>query len=770
MKYTIIITIYNKEKYLSKAIESACTQNYNNYEVIVVNDGSTDNSEKLILKLQNKYKFKYYKKENTGVSDTRNYAINKVETPYFLFLDADDYLEKDLLKVVDEYKDYDLLSFNGLNKDINNNIIKNMNKPIHNGTGEDFLEKIVLNKSEYTVPWGYIFNKEFIIKNNLFYPKGEILEDFYLLPFIIAEANKVISIDYTGYNYITNNNSIINNKDNKQKITNTYLKHYQNMLNKINNSNYTNNLKLVLKDSIAGAIIWYGSTLNNKEQKEYINKVKKLKVTSNLNKNIIKKTIIKLCYKLNIYYPVREVYLKLFINNKITNIINNQLILYGNKDKCLQIAYVLNISNPIIVDNLDNIKNKNILLCDNTKKNKNNRYIKLNTIYKHINKDYIKSFKEQDTYKSKLKRLLIIYRPHINNINIINKIPVKLLKPSEMLIKTLNSKSKNINCNKLEETTYLDKYGDIYGCCPGWAIIPFGNILKDNYYDNFISRIIKLSSINKTYSFCDLDKCKHKTCKNIKVDLNNISTNNYPKELTIAYDQSCNLKCLSCRKNHYKAKGKDLEKVNNITNKVLESNWLNKSDIVLAGQGEVFYSDAYKKLLDSDYKREKINILSNGTLFNKKNLEKLIDKYNDITISISIDAATKETYKKLRCGNFDILLNNLKNIGQERENNNINKFQLNYVVQKDNYKEMESFIKLAKEINVDIVQFTKLGDWGTYTKEEYQDKCLITKDNILDYDFYKELQKDIYKDKIVDIDSFKDTIELSRKYYGDKYE
>ena len=106
MKYTIIITVYNKEQYLKRCLDSVCKQNYKNYLVMVVNDGSTDDSEKIIKKYVKKYKILYYKKENTGVADTRNYAIDRVTTNYFLFVDADDYVSLDLLETIDNYSDY----------------------------------------------------------------------------------------------------------------------------------------------------------------------------------------------------------------------------------------------------------------------------------------------------------------------------------------------------------------------------------------------------------------------------------------------------------------------------------------------------------------------------------------------------------------------------------------------------------------------------------------------------------------------------------------
>ena len=161
MKYTIIITVYNKEKYIERALKSAINQNFENYEIMVVNDGSTDNSEKIIKKYQKKHKFKYFYKENTGIADTRNFAIEMVETDYFLFLDADDYLSLDLLKTVDEYDSYDVLSFNAVNLTEKQEFIKNMNKPIYVGNGEDFFIDLVKKKSEFTVPWGYIYNTNY---------------------------------------------------------------------------------------------------------------------------------------------------------------------------------------------------------------------------------------------------------------------------------------------------------------------------------------------------------------------------------------------------------------------------------------------------------------------------------------------------------------------------------------------------------------------------------------------------------------------------------
>ena len=78
-KFSILIPVYNTEKQLKICLDSVLGQTYKNFEIIVVNDGSTDNSNKIIEEYLNTYKdkIKYYYKNNTGIADTRNYATNK---------------------------------------------------------------------------------------------------------------------------------------------------------------------------------------------------------------------------------------------------------------------------------------------------------------------------------------------------------------------------------------------------------------------------------------------------------------------------------------------------------------------------------------------------------------------------------------------------------------------------------------------------------------------------------------------------------------------
>lgn len=90
---SVIIPCYNYAQYVEQAISSVFNQTYKNIEVIVINDGSTDDSHEVILKLQNKYKFIYIKQENQGIIATRNKGIDLAKGDYLIQLDADDWLD-----------------------------------------------------------------------------------------------------------------------------------------------------------------------------------------------------------------------------------------------------------------------------------------------------------------------------------------------------------------------------------------------------------------------------------------------------------------------------------------------------------------------------------------------------------------------------------------------------------------------------------------------------------------------------------------------------
>ena len=104
-KFSIIIPCYNASKYLERCLDSIYNQNYKMFEVIIVNDGSTDNTEDIVNKYRSKYNnIKYLKQDNKGVAIARNKAIELVSGNKFIFVDADDYINNELLSKLNEFK------------------------------------------------------------------------------------------------------------------------------------------------------------------------------------------------------------------------------------------------------------------------------------------------------------------------------------------------------------------------------------------------------------------------------------------------------------------------------------------------------------------------------------------------------------------------------------------------------------------------------------------------------------------------------------------
>ena len=116
-KLSIIVPVYNVEKYLDKCLDSILNSTYKDFELIVINDGTKDNSEQIITKyLENEeYKDKiiYISKENSGLSDTRNLGMSKATGDYIAFVDSDDYIEPNMYETMMNKaleKDFDIVA------------------------------------------------------------------------------------------------------------------------------------------------------------------------------------------------------------------------------------------------------------------------------------------------------------------------------------------------------------------------------------------------------------------------------------------------------------------------------------------------------------------------------------------------------------------------------------------------------------------------------------------------------------------------------------
>ncbi len=205
-KVSIIIPVYNSEKYIGKCLDSILAQTYHNYEIIIVNDGSKDKSQEII----DRYKLKYPDKiisieqENKGVSVTRNESIYRATGKYLMFIDNDDFIDENYVETyisIAEQGNYDA-------------VIGGYRRP--NETGK-IIRTLRLKESEWAkfmimTPWAKIFNKQYLIDNNILFLKNNIGEDIFFNLKAMLLSKKVKVINYIGYNWFFNTKSVSNTK------------------------------------------------------------------------------------------------------------------------------------------------------------------------------------------------------------------------------------------------------------------------------------------------------------------------------------------------------------------------------------------------------------------------------------------------------------------------------------------------------------------------------------------------------------------------------
>lgn len=315
-KYSIIIPVYNAAPYLARCLNSVLNQQFDDYEVIIINDGSTDNSKEIIKKYVNK-KLIYYEKENGGVSDARNFGIKKVSGKFFLFVDADDYVSEKLLKVIDENidEDIDILSFNIAIYNKSNKLLSKTAKPILNKVnGEKAILSFINKKELFDTPVAYIYKTSYFVNYQFTYAKGRIFEDFGLTPLILIKAKTVKSISDCLYNYVLNDKGIIKDNSLEARIKKAWdmLYHFDYLFLNINNDITINDwTKKVFNSFIANAVIMKASLLEGIYLKRYIDELKSRHLSKFLSNKSLKSRLKKLLFILNI-----NLYLKLFAKGR----------------------------------------------------------------------------------------------------------------------------------------------------------------------------------------------------------------------------------------------------------------------------------------------------------------------------------------------------------------------------------------------------------------------------------------------------------------------
>lgn len=214
-KLSVIVPVYNVEKYLSKCLDSLVHQTLKDIEIIVVNDGSPDKSQEIIDSYVQKYPkiVKSYIKKNGGLSDARNFGLKKATAEYIAFLDSDDWIRQDAYQIMYAKaceKDFDMVVC-----DIKY-VYEDHNKGTTSRVSEDCFSKNEIKKlygKIYPAVWNKIFKRELFEKNNLTFKKGVWYEDvefiYRMLPYISSIGVVHEELNY----YVQRTDSISNTFD-----------------------------------------------------------------------------------------------------------------------------------------------------------------------------------------------------------------------------------------------------------------------------------------------------------------------------------------------------------------------------------------------------------------------------------------------------------------------------------------------------------------------------------------------------------------------------
>lgn len=227
---SIIVPIYNAEKYLNKCIDSLVNQTKKELEILLINDGSTDRSEEIINSYQDS-RIKYYKNKNQGIGKTRNFGIEKSTGKYIMFIDSDDYLDEKACEILYNKAENDKLEI----------VLCDFYKLYDSGKLEEVKQPSFKNSSlkdnpkilnENLSPWAKIYKRELIIKNDIKFIENLKYEDAPFVSIALDKARKIGKVDQCLNYYLVHENSETTIRDEKVfdilEIVNIIRKYFKN--------------------------------------------------------------------------------------------------------------------------------------------------------------------------------------------------------------------------------------------------------------------------------------------------------------------------------------------------------------------------------------------------------------------------------------------------------------------------------------------------------------------------------------------------------------
>lgn len=221
---SVIVSVYNIEKYIRRAIESICSQTYKNLEIILVNDGSTDNSGRICDEYAAKdNRIKVLHKENGGLSSARNEGVKTATGNYIAFVDGDDWIDEsmyeDMLSAMQKHgADIAICNYKAVGKD---GTIDTSTENIAVFEGRETLKVFIEEDERYQIQnaaWNKLYKKS--LMGELRFPEGKLFEDIVYTTKLLAGSKKCVYLDKAYYNYLFDrSDSIMNSKKVERLLT-----------------------------------------------------------------------------------------------------------------------------------------------------------------------------------------------------------------------------------------------------------------------------------------------------------------------------------------------------------------------------------------------------------------------------------------------------------------------------------------------------------------------------------------------------------------------
>lgn len=339
MLISIIVPVYNVEKYLRQCLDSLINQTYKNIEIIIVDDGSTDNSGKICDEYEKKYKqIKVIHKKNEGLGFARNTGLENIHGEYVTFVDSDDYVDNNLIEEL--YKNMttqkvDMCKSGFKRIDDNHNILYTRKYDSYRYNEKEaknlFLPRLIgsLPDKKDSIEMcvcGVLYKAAPILEHNIKFPSERVLisEDMFFNIEYIQYVDSICTIDYTGYNYRYNPSSLTKKYRKDRFEASKYF--YIELKKKLISLGYDDMTMLRLSrlffTYIKICLSQEKSKISNKKYKDSIKTIYEI-----CNDSVVKDVIDN--------YPINKLGLK------------QKIFLYLVKHKYIRIIYILSIINMI---------------------------------------------------------------------------------------------------------------------------------------------------------------------------------------------------------------------------------------------------------------------------------------------------------------------------------------------------------------------------------------------------------------------------------------